>query len=63
MRTLAPKPSLLAKLGSIAVHVEEALSVKGHRFDIEALRTLLNDEEVKTWLKEMGALAMIPKKR
>lgn len=58
-----PHTSLLVKLGSIAVHAEEAISEKGHHFDISALKSLLNDHEVKQWLSEMDALALIPKKR
>jgi len=63
MNPLRPELSLLVKLGSIAVHVEEMLSPKGHYFDKEAIRSLLNDEEVKQWIKEMNRLAFLPKKR
>lgn len=58
-----PAPALLCKLGSIAVHVEEMFSPKGHEFDRVALASLLADPEVKAWLAEMDALAMLPKKR
>lgn len=51
------------KLGSIAVHVEEMLSPKGHHFDRAALQTLLEDVEVQGWISEMDAMAFIPKKR
>jgi len=51
---LKPSISLLCKLGSIAVHVEELLSPKGHAHDKAALETLLEDNEVKTWIKNMG---------
>ncbi len=56
MRTDPFKPSLtlLAKLGSIVVHYEELLSPKGHSFDRHALKTLLDDSEVKNWIKGMG---------
>ena len=60
---LAPMPSLLAKLGSIAVHADEMLSADGHPFDKTALQSLLHDPEVANWLKQMGAAAMVPKKR
>jgi len=43
--TLKPKPSLLLKLGSIAVHAEEMLSPGGHVFDRAALKALLSDSE------------------
>ena len=55
--------SLMCKLGSIAVHVDEALSQQGHPFDWSACRALLEDPEVVAWLKQMDSLAMIPKKR
>jgi len=63
MNPLRPELSLLVKLGSIAVHVDEMLSPKGHHFDKEVIRSLLNDEEIKKWIKEMDRLAFLPKKR
>jgi hypothetical protein len=58
---LKPSLSLLVKLGSAVVHIEEFLSPQGHEFDKHALDTLLHDPEVKTWLKQMGAF--LPVKR
>lgn len=60
---LAPSAQLLCKLGSIVVHADEAMSDDGHEFDITTLKSLLADVDVQTWLKEMDALALIPKKR
>jgi len=60
---LKPSPSLLSKLGSITVHVEEMLSNKGHEFDLSALKSVLNDVEVKAWLKSMQDMALVPVKR
>lgn len=60
---LQPDVGLLVKLGSIAVHAEEMMSPGGHHFDHVVLRQLLDDGEVKDWLKEMDRLALIPKKR
>jgi hypothetical protein len=34
-----------------------------HDFDRHALQTLLDDPEVKDWLKEMDDMAFLPKKR
>lgn len=51
---LKPSVALLSKLGSIAVHAKELLSPKGHAFDRSALETLLDDAEIKAWIKEMG---------
>lgn len=63
IRPLEPSPALLCKLGSIAVHCEELLSPHGHEFDRAALGTLFADHEVRTWLFQMDALAMLPVKR
>jgi len=58
-----PNISLLVKLGSIVVHVEELLSPSGHGYDKIALEQLLSDPEVKTWCKEMDKFGMLPVKR
>jgi len=55
--------SLLVKLGSVAVHVDEFLSADGHPFDRAALEQLLRDSEVAEWLAAMDKLALLPKKR
>lgn len=60
---LTPSVGLLCKLGSIAQHVDEMLSAKGHAFDRHALETVLRDPEVIAWLKEMDKLALIPRRR
>jgi hypothetical protein len=56
-----PSLRLLVKLGSIAVHVDEMLSPKGHDFDRTAIKGLLNDAKVKEWIKAGGAF--LPVKR
>lgn len=48
-------------LGSIAVHIDEYLSPTGHPVDIEAIRSLLQDEELQHWITEMNVL--LPLKR
>ena len=63
MDPLKPNASLLVKLGSIAVHAEELTSPTGHHYDGVALQSLLDDQEVKTWLSEMDKMAFLPKKR
>lgn len=63
MEPLNPTPSLLCKLGSLAVHVEKMLSYNGHVFDRVAMVGLIEDEEVQRWLKEMDQLALVPRKR
>ncbi len=60
---LNPSPALLAKLGSIVVHVAEGSSAQGHAFDWQTARQLSNDPEVVEWLSQMGKLAMIPVRR
>jgi len=44
---------LLVKLGSLVVHIEEAMSSKGHHFDIATIKGQLQDEELREWLKAM----------
>jgi hypothetical protein len=61
LNPLRPSLSLLCKLGSIIVHVEEALSGKGHAVDYEAIKPLLRDAEVQQWIRDMGVY--LPKKR
>jgi hypothetical protein len=61
---LKPTTSLLCKLGSIVVHAEEGSDpITGHSFDIYAIRSLLSDPEVRSWLAAMRKLALIPEKR
>jgi hypothetical protein len=61
--TLRPPLSLLVKVGSLVAHIAEFLSPNGHEFDKAAIRTLLADAEVQTWLKDMDQLGFLPKKR
>lgn len=62
-----PQLSLLIKLGSIAVHVDEMNdyhfnpALPQYPFDLASLTQLLRDSEVTDWVKEMGAL--LPVKR
>lgn len=60
-KPLQPDLQLLMKLGSIVVHAEEAISADGHEFDIEAMKPLLADSDVRQWIKDMGVY--LPKKR
>lgn len=60
---LKPSPTLLCKLGSLVVHLEEAMSNGGHAFDIIALKSLKDDAEVKAWFAAMTGMAMLPVKR
>lgn len=55
--------TLLIKLGSIAVHVEEYLSPKGHDFDRHALIGLLSDGEVRNFIARMSDQGFMPVKR
>ena len=60
-----PNPSLtvLVKLGSLVIHVEEMLSDTGHDFDMAVIKSILNDKEVKAWIAEMNKEALLPLKR
>ena len=57
-----PSVQLLIKLGSIAVHADEAVN-SGHPFDAMTINSLLEDTEVKAWMKSMGDKALLPLKR
>jgi hypothetical protein len=61
MNFAKPSLSLLVKLGSIVVHIEEMLSPTGHGYDKIVLAQLLKDEEVQAWIKMGGPL--LPVKR
>jgi hypothetical protein len=58
---LTPSLSLLVKLGSIAVHADELAGPNRHQFDVHALQTLLEDQEINQWVKAMGVF--MPVKR
>jgi hypothetical protein len=60
---LAPSPTLLCKIGSIAVHTDEFLSPYGHPYDKAAIEDLLKDPEVVEWLTAMRHCALVPEKR
>ena len=60
---LKPSVSLLVKLGSLIVHLEESQSANGHTFDKVAAEGLQNDPEVQQWLIAMTKMAMLPVKR
>ena len=61
--TPTPSLALMAKLGSIAGHVEEYLSPESHPFDRLALRGLIEDPEVRQFMDDMRKLALIPVRR
>ena len=63
VKALKPSAQLLIKIGSIIIHQQELSSANGHYMDKAALDTLLEDEEVVAWMKEMDDMAFLPKKR
>jgi len=66
---LKPTTLQLIKLGSIAVHAEEliAMSDKGDavaaQFDVAALRSLLQDPDIRAILDDEASAAFLPQKR
>ena len=54
--------SLISKLGSVLVHLQEHLSPRSHEFDIDVLRQLLVDPEVESFLKDIDP-ALLPVRR
>jgi hypothetical protein len=55
--------SLTIKLASIAVHAEEFFSPRGHPMDQEAIRGLLADSEVRSFLDDKKNAVLLPLKR
>jgi hypothetical protein len=51
------------KLGSIIVHADEYFSTDGDIMDQLAMKSLLEDSEVQTWLEQMDKKSLLPKKR
>lgn len=60
---LKPGTALIAKVGSILVHLEEARSKDGHHYDWAALDALMVDPEVQEWLDGLRKLTLVPRKR
>jgi hypothetical protein len=63
MNPLKPTPALLAKLGSLIYHLEEAMDSGGHPDDLQAAVTLREDPDIKEWFQGMAELALVPVKR
>ncbi len=63
MSALSPSASVLIKLGSLAIHVEEGMGPRGHPYDVVAIQGILADPELQEWLKEMDSMALLPLKR
>ena len=55
--------TLQAKIGSALVHAEEAISDKGHHFDLQTFKDLVADPDVAEWLEGLRKMAMLPVKR
>ena len=62
LKGMAEITTLEIKLASIVVHCQEATSKKGHTLDIEAVKGLVNDTEVKKWMKTIPTV-YLPLKR
>ena len=58
---LTLSPALASKIASAVIHAEEMISPSSHFFDRRALESVINDPEVRTWIKALGPLA--PQKR
>jgi hypothetical protein len=63
MNPLLPTPALLCKLASVVVHADEILSPNCHEFDVHAMKSLLQDDDIKNWISEMVKMGMAPVKR
>ncbi len=63
MDPLKPNPSLLAIVGSVVAHVEEAMGPHGHPLDRLAVEGLLAHPDLQEWLAEMRKLGLLPEPR
>ena len=54
---------LFASLGSLAVHVDEALSPDGHRFDALAMQGITAQPNVQQFVGALQAQGLVPEKR
>lgn len=57
-----PGGTILIKLASLVVHADEATSPGGHAFDATAIRSIVDDPEVKGWLDTIEPV-LLPQKR
>lgn len=55
--------SLAAKLGSLIIHIQEATSEGGHRFDYEALRSAVKDPEVVAFVEAIPPILLPIRRR
>lgn len=55
--------TLIVKLASIAIHVEELFSTDGRNVDRMTVESLLKDSEVQAFLKSKDMKAFLPVKR
>ncbi len=60
---LKPDRALLAKLGSMAVHLDEFRGEGGVQEDYAAATSILDDPQVYEWLYDMTELCLLPVKR
>ena len=59
---LKPSIQLLVKLGSIVVHADELTSKGGHPMDAIAIRSGMDDLDVREWIDRMGELLPLKRK-
>jgi hypothetical protein len=55
--------SVVVKLGSILVHIDEGLTAEGHPFDFETIRSLLADRDIQALLKFLDRDGLLPLRR
>jgi hypothetical protein len=60
LNPLYPTTSILCKLGSIALEVENVVKPLAPLFDFSEVMALLNDGEVQEWLHEMRKRMLVP---
>lgn len=63
MDPLNPPATVLAKVGSVVRHLQEAMGDTGMALDVAVAERLLEDPELEAWLEEMDKLGLIPAMR
>lgn len=63
MSEIQPTVDVAIKVASALIHAQEYMSADGHPFDREAFDSLLHDPDVDAWMRTLGSMALLPRKR
>ena len=63
MKAFQLDAALASKIASVIVHADEMFSEDGHYFDKIALQQAVSDPEIKAWIKSLGPLAPLKRRK